>query len=156
MSDGQQDDAKAVWEEELRRRDCSRVFLKYLRPTARLRAEYQLALEDLVRASGIKRDMAEDDLEQDLDWAVETLVERCPNPLLIEGTVTETEARDMLDGQGAFDETTFELNGEEAAALSQTMDEADAHPESLRSHEEVWAEIYARTEEDRREVDLRE
>lgn len=156
MRPEQQDDAKAVWEEELRRRDWGRVFLKYLRAAARLRAEYQLALEDLVWASGIQRDVAEDSLMDDLDWAVESLVERCPDPLLIQAAITETDAREMLDGQGAFHERTFELNEEQSAALTKEIEEAEADPESLRSHEELWAKIYAGIEEVRRRVDLGE
>src|SRR4051794_17593065 len=124
MSDNEQD-AFGGTEEELHRRDLSRVFLKYLRPAARLRAEYQLALEELVRASGIQRDMAEDDLEQDLDWDIESLVERCPDPLLIEGEISETDAREILDGEGAFRNTIFELDEEESAALNEAIEKAE-------------------------------
>src|SRR4051794_20629763 len=132
---------------ELRRPDWSLVFLEYLRSAARLRAQYQLALEELVWASGIKRDIADDRLVEDLDWAVESLVERCPDPLFIEATIAETEARDMLEAEGTFGKRTFELNEEQSAALTKAIDEAEAHPESLLSQEEFWAEIYAGIEE---------
>src|SRR3954468_19803156 len=136
MSDNEQDTFGGT-EEELHRRDLSRAFLEYLRPTARLRLEYWQALHGLADISQIERHWAEDDLIQDLDWELETLGERCPDPLLSEGEISESDAMNILDNQGAFEKKTFEVDEKELAALEEAAKDAEAHPESVRSHEEV-------------------
>src|SRR5947209_4868848 len=102
MSDNEPDEFDGT-EEDQHRRDLSRAFLECLRPTARLRIEYRRALQDLAQSSQIQRDPAEDDLEQDLDWELETLAARCPDPLLIEGELSESEATKILERQGGFE-----------------------------------------------------
>src|SRR4051794_3446099 len=104
--------------------------------------------------SQIVRDQAEDDLEQDIDWEIEALVERCPDLSLMESEISESDAREILDSQGAFDQTsTFEVDEETAAALDEALRAAREHPESLRSDDEVWAAVNAQVEEFNRTVD---
>src|SRR3954453_15200090 len=116
MSDNEQDGSRRE-DEELNRRALSRAFLQYLRPAARLRAEYRRTLHKLADISQIVRDSAEDDLEQDLDWAIETLLEGLTDPSLIEGRISEAEAEEIVEGQGAFEKHTFEGDEELYAEL---------------------------------------
>src|SRR4051812_30601005 len=124
-------------EDVLHRRDLSRAFLEYLRPAARLRLEYWQAVHDLAEISQIERHCAEDDLLQDLDDELETLGQRCPDPLLIEGELTESDAANILDKQGAFKKKTFEVDKELVLALDEISRHSQEHPETLIPHEQV-------------------
>lgn len=94
---------RSVNDDELRRpRELSRAFLPHLRTAARLRAEYDLALKELAAQSHIVRHWAEDDLQEDLHAAIGALVERCPDPLRIESAISEADAFDVLNREGAF------------------------------------------------------
>src|SRR4051794_2667309 len=101
MSENEPDPFEGT-EEDLHRRDLSRAFLEYLRPAARLRLEYWRALYELAEISQVECNRAEGDLLPELDSEVETLGQRCPDPLLIEGELTEFDAAKILDSQGAF------------------------------------------------------
>src|SRR4051795_39639 len=126
-----QPDAFDGTEDVLHRRDLSKAFLEYLRPAARLRLEYWQAVHDLAEISQIERHWAEDDLLQDLDDELETLGQRCPDPLLIEGELTESDAASILDNQGAFERKTVEVDEKLVSALDEISRRSQEYPETL-------------------------
>src|SRR4051794_36616918 len=126
MSDNQPNAFNGT-EDDLHRRDLSRAFLEYLRRAARLHLDDWQALQELAEISQVERDPGDDDLLRDLDGEVETLGQRCPDPLLIEGELTESDAANILENQDAFEKKTFEVDEELALALEEARRQIRDH-----------------------------
>jgi hypothetical protein len=139
----EEDDATKGESDEGHRRDLSRFFLAYLRSTARRRVEYRQALHQLAQASQIQRHWAEDDLEQDLEYAIDFLLEKYPDPRTVEGEINEADAAQILESQGAF-EPTPEESEEKAKALALKLEEIARQAEA-RSEERkgtIWQQSF--------------
>ncbi|MBV8831239.1 MAG: hypothetical protein JO108_18655 [Acidobacteriaceae bacterium] len=136
----------------LRRRALSRSFLEQLRKAARLRTDFKVALKELADRSQIVRHWAEDDLEEHLERMIDALIESKQAGASIESEISEADAADILDHQGAFEEHSFDVDEETARMLEQAVTEADEHPESLLPADVVFAEFKAREEERKRNI----
>ena len=146
QSDGQRN------EDDLHRRDLSRAFLPHLRKAVRFQAEYKLVLADLAGWSQIVRHGAEDNVEQDLEREIDSLLERCSDPARIESEILERDAAEILNTQGAFKPSRYEEDPEQATEIMRRIQQAERDPGSLIPFEAVLAQIRALTEERRRTI----
>jgi hypothetical protein len=80
------------------------------------------------------------------------LIEKAPDDLRIESEISEPDATEILQTQGAFEPDAFELDGETAALLSERLRKVDQHPEEYISSEEMLASLQDHIQEQKRTI----